>query len=124
MLRQALPNLRHAAFAQSKDHVQLGDNVLIIGLGAIGLIMGQIAKHYGADVVGCDIIEERLELAKDAGFDSIIRYTDLEAASLEYKLKTDHIGADKVFLTSGSMSSLPLAIASVREDEQFLYFQA
>jgi len=99
--------------AIKRANIGVGDNVYIIGLGSIGLIMGQLAKHYGARVAGCDLLDERISLALELGFDEAYKYTTLEETRNLYMLKTNHIGADKVFLTSGSLSTIPLAVSLV-----------
>lgn len=110
--------------AVKRANLNLGDNVLIIGLGSIGLIMGQIAKSFGAFATGFDILDERLEFAKNSGFDSANKYTTLEESSAAYKKITDGIGADKIFLTSGSSSSIELALSCVRDGGTVIVFSS
>ncbi|MFH0702374.1 MAG: alcohol dehydrogenase catalytic domain-containing protein [bacterium] len=101
--------------AVKRANVKPGDKVLVIGLGSIGQIIGQIAKYYGAETNGYDLITERLELAKELGFDNVYKVN--KDAS-----KYNDIGADKVFLASGSPSSLELALASVRDGGMIIVF--
>ena len=110
--------------AVKRANVKLGDKVFIIGLGSIGLIMGQIAKHCGAEVSGCDLIEERLALAENLQFDNALKFTKIEETSISYKSKNNYIGADIVFLTAGSLSSLPLALACVRDGGTIVVFSS
>ncbi len=98
------------------------DNVLIIGLGSIGLLMGQAAKCYGAKVSGCDIFEDRLEIAQKVGFDHSFKFESDEETSSKFKNSTKKIGADIVFLTSGSKSSISLALDCVRNGGTILVF--
>jgi len=50
--------------------VNFGENVLIVGLGMIGNLCGQLYKQAGANVVaGADISVSRLAKAKECGFD-------------------------------------------------------
>lgn len=44
--------------------LQKDDTALIVGLGSIGLLMGEGLKAMGYKVYGCDLIPERIELAK------------------------------------------------------------
>jgi L-iditol 2-dehydrogenase len=108
--------------AVKRANVEIGDNVFIIGLGSIGLIMGQLAKHYGAAVHGCDLLDERINLAKELGFDGAYKFTTLEETVIKYKEETNNIGADKVFLTSGSAATLPLALAGIRDGGKIIVF--
>ena len=50
---------------------QLADNskVLIIGLGSIGVLMGQTVKIFGHNVYGVDIINDRVQFSMNYGFD-------------------------------------------------------
>ncbi|MCK7484548.1 MAG: zinc-binding dehydrogenase [Bacillus subtilis] len=110
--------------AIKRANVTVGDNVMIIGLGSIGLIMGQIASHYGARVYGCDLMDERLTLASDLGFDEVYKFTTLEETANKFLLKTHNIGADKVFLASGSQNSLSYALACVRDGGAIAVFSS
>jgi NADPH-dependent curcumin reductase CurA len=62
-----------------------GETVVVSGAaGAVGLVVGQIAKIYGCRVVGIAGSDEKIELLKDKfGFDDAINYktvTDLKKA--------------------------------------------
>ncbi len=99
--------------------------VIIIGLGSIGLLMGQVAKHYGAYVIGCDLIDERIQAAQNLGFDENIKFETQEITSGYIISKCHHgIGTDQVFLTSGSKSSLDLAVKSVRSGGKIIIFSS
>ena len=108
--------------AVKRANIKPDDRVFVVGLGTIGLIMGQVVRTFGASVVGCDLIEERLEIAQKVGFNDSIKYSGLEESADIYKLKAGGVGADKVFLTSGSLSSLSLALASVRDGGTIVVF--
>ncbi len=108
--------------AVKRAGVKADDVVLVIGLGSIGLIMGQILKYYGAKVIGCDLIDERIRIAKDLGFDAVYKYTNDPEISSLIKSNFQQEGADKVFLCSGSPKSLPLAMNSVRDGGTILVF--
>ncbi len=91
--------------AVKRANIKPGDRVQVIGLGSIGIIMGQLLKHTGAEVFGCDLLKERNELAANAG------------------IKTDLIeNADKVFLTAGSNTTINTALKSVRDGGAVLVF--
>jgi len=108
--------------AVKRAHIKEGDKVFVSGLGSIGLLMGQIAKLHGAYVTGSDLIEERLIAAKELGFDEVIKYIGLEETVDSYKSNTAAEGADVVFLTSGSMSSLSMSIPIVRDGGKIIVF--
>ncbi|HJS18083.1 MAG TPA: zinc-binding dehydrogenase [Anaerolineales bacterium] len=48
-------------------NIHVGETVAVFGLGVLGQIIAQLARLSGARVVGVDMIEKRLELAKDLG---------------------------------------------------------
>ena len=108
--------------AVKRAHTEKNDNVMVIGLGTIGLLMGQAAKCYGAKVSGCDIIDERISIAQKVGFENVFKFESDEKTSQEFKLKTKKTGADIVFLTSGSKSSISLALECVRNGGIILVF--
>ena len=61
-----------SAHALSRATVKEGDNLLIMGAGPIGLFALIKAKAMGARVAIADLLESRLELAKEYGADLII----------------------------------------------------
>ena len=74
-----------------------GDTALVhAAAGGVGLLLIQMAKMLGARVLGTVSTAEKAQLAKDAGADEVIRYTqtDFEA---EVKRLTDGRGVDVVY---------------------------
>ncbi len=58
-----------------RGQVQLGESVLVIGLGVIGQLAGQIAHLAGATTVaGIDPLAPRRELALQMGFDQAVEH--------------------------------------------------
>ncbi len=87
-----------------------GKKALIIGLGSIGLLMGQAVKAYGAEVYGCDIIDDRINLANKLGIEAF--HSD-DAQGLD---------ADIIFMTSGADVTIDLALKSVRNGGKIVVF--
>ena len=59
--------------------VRPGKTVLIHGAaGGMGLILVQWARHLGARVLGTVSTAEKAQLARDAGADEVIRYTEVD----------------------------------------------
>lgn len=77
--------------------VRAGDNVVITGPGAIGLLAAQLAKVAGASVlmIGTDQDLERLKLAKQLGADHVI---NVQEVSNIVESVTDIFGANGVDL--------------------------
>lgn len=96
--------------AIKRGGISKGQKVLIVGLGSIGLLMGQGAKAFGADVFGCDIMQERINLANELG---IIAY---------HSDDIEEIGCDAVFLTAGADATIDLALKAVRDGGKIIVF--
>lgn len=91
-------------------NVRIGDNVVISGLGAIGLIAAQFAKLAGAlKVIVCDPIEHRRNVALENGADYAIDSSEADVG-LEIKKLTNKRGADVVIETSGNYKALQQGI--------------
>jgi len=97
-----------------RANIKKGDVAMVIGLGSIGLLMGQILKSFGAIVIGCDLIEERIKLAEELGFDRVYKYSSDEEISKLCRVDFQTEGVDVIFLASGSEKTIPLALKCVR----------
>ena len=81
--------------------VREGDNVLIhAAAGGVGLLLVQMARMRGARVIGTVSTEEKEALAREAGADEIIRYTEQDFEA-EVKRLTDGRGVDAVYDSVG-----------------------
>ena len=93
--------------------VRVGDNVVISGLGAIGLIAAQLARLAGAaKVIVCDPIKKRREAALENGADLAIDSLAADVG-LEIKKATDNRGADVIIETSANYNALQQAVRGV-----------
>lgn len=100
-----------------------GDSALVVGLGSIGLLMGEGLKALGYKVFGCDLIPERIELAKKMGIEAF-NSRDLNEFEKIIKEKTDDFGVDAVFMTSGADKAIDVALKSVRQGGKILVFSS
>ena len=98
-----------------------GSKVLVIGLGSIGFIMAQGLKAFGMDVYGCDLIEDRIELAKKVGIKAFSS-NDTQKTVDFIKSETNDLGADAIFMTSGADATIDLALKTVRSGGKILIF--
>lgn len=106
-----------------RANISENDSVLIIGLGSIGLMMGQVAKCYGAKVIGCDILQERISLAKKFGFDETALFQSNDMTSALIKKKMGALsGVDRVILTAGNDNSLAFALKCIRDGGEIVTF--
>lgn len=111
--------------AVRRAELKPSSKVLVLGLGSIGFLMGQALKSFGHEVVGADLSEERLELAKKHGFDYTVKSSNLvEKSALEIKKVTQKEGVDAVFMTSGSEKTFELCLKSIRNGGTILVFSS
>lgn len=90
--------------------IQPGDDVVVLGVGPIGLMHMQIAKHLGARVIVCDVLDARLEQALALGADHAINTARQEPVAAVRAL-TDGRGANAVVVTAGTPEAAELGIA-------------
>jgi L-iditol 2-dehydrogenase len=104
-----------AVHAVSLTPIALGDAVVIIGAGMIGLLTLQAAMLAGAGkVIVVDVDDSRLELARSLGAAHALnsRSSNIIPAILEY---TAGRGADAALECVGTTTTVGLAIDSVRK---------
>ena len=94
--------------------------ILVIGLGSIGLLSGQLLKHLGYQAFGADMLQNRIELAENYGFDGVFNVSDNNLK--EQVKKCVKYGFDGIFLCAGSDSSVELAKELVRSGGTILVF--
>ncbi|MEO7786413.1 MAG: bi-domain-containing oxidoreductase [Sphingomicrobium sp.] len=83
---------------------QLGERVVVMGLGLIGLLTVQLLKANGCRVLGYDPNPDRAALAEALGADEAVS-AGLDAATLAF---TAGHGADAVVLTASTSSNEPI----------------
>ncbi len=103
------------AFAAVRDcGARLGDDVVVFGLGAIGLFVVQMLHLCGCGhIIAVDPIEKRRERARGFGADLLIDPT-VEDAGLAVREFLGSRGADVAIEASGHYNALAGAIRSVR----------
>lgn len=85
--------------------VELGDRVVVTGLGLIGLLTVQLARAAGGEVLAIDPLGERRELALVLGAS---RVAGPEDAAAMVEGWTDGLGVDRVLLCAATSSDQPL----------------
>jgi len=81
----------------------MGETVVVIGLGLIGLITVQLLLANGCNVIGFDFDERKVEMAKKSGANAFIASNvDVVKMVEEY---TGGIGADAVLITASTKSN-------------------
>ena len=90
----------------------LGDTVAIFGMGALGQIVAMMARKSGAKVIGIDLHDSRLEMARQLGVEMTFNARrDKPAEAI--KALTNGAGADVCIEVSGSTQALHEAIRTV-----------
>ena len=102
-----------ALHAVDRARVQLGETVVIIGVGGVGSSAVQIAKLSGARVVAVDRTAEKVERASDMGADAVINNAETDVPKSVQDL-TAGLGADCVIDCVGLEQSLAAGIDSLR----------
>jgi predicted dehydrogenase len=88
--------------------VRLGERIVVIGLGLLGLLTVQLLKAAGCRVLGSDIDPKKIELAKDLGADEVTLSHELVSSSKKF---SDEYGADAVIITASTSSNEPIEVA-------------
>jgi threonine dehydrogenase-like Zn-dependent dehydrogenase len=104
----------HFALAAIRDaNIRLGERVAVFGLGAIGLMIVQMARLSGASVVyALDPLANRRELAVKLGADEVFDPSNCDAG-YEIKRATGKAGVDVAIDASGAYAALQDAIRAV-----------
>ena len=95
--------------------IKPGETAAIIGLGPIGLLTAQIAKHAGISVLhGCDLLDYRVAAAQRFGVDSAFRATDPGAAVKRILAETGGRGVDVGIDCTNASAGLAMACEVTR----------
>ncbi len=95
--------------AHSYTEISLGDDVVVVGAGPIGLMHLQVARNRGARVIVSDPISARLEKARELGAHDVV---DAAATDVVARVKelTDGRGANAVIVAVGAAEPLGQAL--------------
>ena len=82
----------------------LGETVVVVGLGLIGLITAQLLKANGCNVIGFDFDQSKVDLANSYGIDAVNPGKGVK--QVEYVLeRTNQVGCDAVIITASNPSN-------------------
>ncbi|MEQ8847986.1 galactitol-1-phosphate 5-dehydrogenase [Botrimarina sp.] len=103
-----------AVHAVGRTPIRLGDTVVVIGAGMIGLLILQAARLAGAGrVVVVDLAHDRLELARRLGADEVVQPGEDGAAAILEAVGPQ--GADVVFEAVGVAPTVSAVIHAARK---------
>jgi L-iditol 2-dehydrogenase len=103
-----------ALHAVNLSGVKLGDTVAVFGSGMIGLCIIQLLKQGGNNVIAIDIIQEKLDMAKDAGADLTLNSVTDDVTN-EILKHTHNRRADLAFEAVGITPVIQSALESIRK---------
>ena len=90
--------------------LRLGDNVVVLGLGLVGLLVAQLLRASGCRVFGMDVDADRLALAQDNGW---AETCSVNALNTEERVLawSAGVGADVVIITAATEDAAPVTFA-------------
>ena len=95
-------------------NVQAGECAVVLGGGPIGMLVAMVARHAGATVVISEVNPNRIQLAKELGFETV-NPTETDVVSYIKELTANRM-ADVVFEVAGVQPTVDLMteIAGIR----------
>ena len=91
-----------------RAEISLGDNVAVIGCGAIGMLAVQMLKASGCRVFVTDLDDDRLKMAKELGADLCVNARKEDVAQLATHWSDGH-GVDVALVFAATQSSEPVS---------------
>ncbi len=93
-----------------RAQIELGSNVLVIGLGLIGQIAVQLLNAAGCRVFGVDVDPNKLSLAKMSGAEEAMLRSEM---NLEDSIRSfsNGLGVDATIITAATQSTDPVELA-------------
>jgi predicted dehydrogenase/threonine dehydrogenase-like Zn-dependent dehydrogenase len=88
-----------------------GETIVVIGLGLIGLLTAELLLANGCRVIGFDVDEDKVSLAKEKGLEAFSVANGIDSVKLVMSL-TNQIGTDGVIITASSKSNELIAQAA------------
>ena len=88
----------------------LGEVVVVIGLGLLGQLTIQMLKAHGCVVIGIDLDDASVKLARQSGADVAVRRDTGDVKSI-VRAATKGLGADAVIITAATRSNDPVELA-------------
>lgn len=82
----------------------LGETIVVVGLGLIGLLTAELLVANGCRVVGIDLDPSKIEIARKKGIDAINPKAGTDVVHYVQSL-TDGIGADGVIITASAKTN-------------------
>ncbi|MCB4305072.1 galactitol-1-phosphate 5-dehydrogenase [Clostridioides difficile] len=104
-----------------RSEAKVGDTVVVLGTGPIGLFSIQWAKIFGSTkIIAVDVFDEKLDLAKELGADICINAKEKNIVE-EIKMLTDGDGADIVIESAGTPMTCGQVLLLAKKGGTVLY---
>lgn len=104
-----------------RSEAKVGDTVVVLGTGTIGLFSIQWAKIFGSTkIIAVDVFDEKLDLAKELGADICINAKEKNIVE-EIKRLTDGDGADIVIESAGTPMTCGQVLLLAKKGGTVLY---
>ncbi len=80
---------------------QLGETIVVTGLGLVGLVTAQLLKANGCNVIGLDFDQQKVDLAQQKGILALNPGTGVDPVGFVEE-QTNGVGADGVIITASA----------------------
>ena len=107
--------------AVRKAGIEKGQTVLVVGQGAIGLLLTQLCRWSGADVLASDTLPDRLDVSRRLGATAFSASADVVR---EVRALTGGRGVDCAFLAAFGQAPVQQAIDATRPGGRIMLFAA
>ena len=103
-----------ALHAVNLSGVKINNTAVVFGSGMIGLFIIQLLKQAGCNVIAVDMLQEKLDMAKNAGA-GVLLNAQTDDVPGEIKKLTQNRGADFAFEAVGITPTIKSSIESLRK---------
>lgn len=108
----------------TKARVKPGENVVVTGVGTMGMLNAMVAHAFGARVIITEVSDKKLERARKLGWADVID-SRVEDPVARVKELTDGVGADVVIPAIGNSKVYAQCMEFLRQSEgRFVLFAA
>ncbi len=98
---------------KNRGCVRPGDKVVVIGCGGVGINLVQVAAASGASVIAVDVVEEKLQKARELGASETINASGDDQLHKKI-IKMTNGGADVVFEVIGNPATIDAGFKAAR----------
>jgi alcohol dehydrogenase, propanol-preferring len=96
--------------AVKRANIEPGQRLAVFGIGGLGHLAVQVARHFGAQVIAVDVSEDKLEIARSFGAEMTINAAAEDVVKAMRKLG----GLHAAVVTSGAKAAYDSAFYAVR----------